>query len=301
MKSGILSILFTALLFFVVVQQSHSQELQCDIQVQTPGIQGIDPSIFESFKESVKEFMNNRKWSGYNFKFKERIEATLVFTFDKVNGDLFKGSLNIVLQRPVYNSNYKSTTLNLSDKNILFRYTPTQRMDFIENSYTNNLTSLLAYYAYLMIGIDFDTFSKNGGTQFYQKANAVVTSAQSEGGKGWNPQDGQKTRYHLVNDLLNNSYDDLRIFYYNYHRLALDIMYKEPEKGRAKIAEDLKLLKKVYSKRPGLYLLQVIIETKRDEMINIFKEGEPDEKDNFVKLMTEIDPANSSKYKTVLK
>lgn len=300
MRFKIFTILFTALLLFVA-GQSRSQELRCDIQVQTPGIQGVDPTIFESFKEAVKEFMNNRKWTGYNFKFKERIEATLVFTFTEVNGDMFKGSLNVVLQRPVYNSNYKTTTLNYFDKNISFRYTPTQRMDYVDNSYTNNLTSLLAYYAYLMIGIDFDTFSKNGGTAFYQKANSVVIAAQNQGGKGWNPQDGQKTRYYLISDLLNKSYDDLRVFYYNYHRLALDIMWKDPEKGRAKINEDLNLLKKVYEKRPGLYLLQVIIETKRNEMINIFKEGNPAEKENFVKIMNQIDPANSSKYKAVLK
>ncbi len=278
-----------------------SQELYITVQVQTPGIQGVDPTIFESFKTAVTEFMNNRKWTGYNFKINERIEGTLVFTFENVDGDNFKGMLNVVLQRPVYNTDYNSTTLNLVDKDIHFQYTPTQRMDFTDNTYTNNLTSILAYYAYIMIGIDFDTFGETAGTPFYQKANDVVNSAQNSGESGWSSFDGQRNRYHLVADLLNNSYKDLRIFYYNYHRLGLDVMYKDPAKGRGVIASSLKLLKSVYDKRPGLYLLQVIIETKRDEMINIFKEGDPAEKNQFVALMKEIDPANGSKYNKVLK
>jgi hypothetical protein len=279
----------------------HSQEIYCTVQVQTPGIQGVDPTIFESFKTAVTEFMNNRKWTGYNFKINERINATLVFTFSNVDNDNFTGTLNIVSQRPVYNTDYQTTTLNLVDKDIHFQYTPTQRMDFTENSYTNNLTSILAYYAYIIIGIDFDTFSKDGGTAFYQKANNIVNSAQNSGETGWSSFDGEKNRYHLVSDLLNSSYNDLRVFYYNYHRLGLDVMWKDALKGRGEITNSLTLLKKVYDKRPGLYFLQVIIETKRDELINIFKEGDPAEKNKFVSIMKELDPANGDKYNKVLK
>jgi hypothetical protein len=245
--------------------------------------------------------MNNRKWTGYNFKINERINATLVFTFSNVDNDNFTGTLNIVSQRPVYNTDYQTTTLNLVDKDIHFQYTPTQRMDFTENSYTNNLTSILAYYAYIIIGIDFDTFSKDGGTAFYQKANNIVNSAQNSGETGWSSFDGEKNRYHLVSDLLNSSYNDLRVFYYNYHRLGLDVMWKDALKGRGEITNSLTLLKKVYDKRPGLYFLQVIIETKRDELINIFKEGDPAEKNKFVSIMKELDPANGDKYNKVLK
>ena len=299
MKKPVLILALT--LLFAFNSKIFSQEIYCKIQVQTPGVEGIDPSIFESFKTAVTEFMNNRKWTGYNFRINERIESTLVFTFNEVNGDSFKGMLNIVLQRPVYNTNYNTTTLNLVDKNIHITFTPTQRMDFNDNTYTNNLTSILAYYAYLMIGIDFDTFGKTGGTQFFQKANDVVTAAQNSGEKGWSSFDGEKTRYKLITDILNKSYNDLRVFYYEYHRLGLDVMAKDATKGRAEITKSLKNLKNVYDKRPGLYFLQVITETKRDEMINIFKDGDPAEKNTFVTLMKEIDPANGSKYDKVLK
>ncbi len=296
---NLLRIFFIAL-FIVSGVRALPQELVVTVQVQSPKIQGVDRSIFESFKTAVTEFMNNRKWTGYNFKINERIEATLVFTFENVDGDNFKGTLNVISQRPVYNTDYKTTTLNLVDKDIHFQYTPTQRMDFTENTYTNNLTSILAYYAYIIIGIDFDTFGKMAGTAFYQKANNVVNAAQNSGESGWDSFGSQKNRYHLVEGLINNSYKSLRLFYYNYHRLGLDQMYKDAAKGRAEIFNSLKLLKNVYDKRPGLYLLQVIVETKRDEMIDIFKEGDPAEKSQFVQLMKNIDPANGSKYNKVL-
>ena len=299
MKKRAIIIVFA--LLFSFSSKIFSQELFCTVQVQTPGIQGVDPTIFESFKTAVTEFMNNKKWTGYNFKISERIEATLVFTFNSVDNDIFTGTLNIVAQRPVYNTDYKTTTLNLVDKDIHFQYTPTQRMDFTENTYTNNLTSILAYYAYIIIGIDFDTFSKDGGNAFFQKAVSVVNSAQNSGETGWSSFDGERNRYHLVNDILNSSYNDLRIFYYNYHRLGLDIMWNDAVKGRGEIANSLTLLKKVYNKRPGLYFLQVVVESKRDEMINIFKEGDPAEKNKFVATLKEIDPANGSKYNQVLK
>jgi len=281
--------------------KGFSQEFMCQVQIQTPGIQGVDRTIFESLRTSIYEFMNNRKWTGYSFKMEERIECTMVFTINEaVSSDEFKGTLNIVLQRPVYNTDYNSVLLNLVDKDIHIRYTPYQKMEFSDNTFSSNLTSILAFYAYTMLGMDFDSFSLDGGTAFFQKANDVVNSAQNSGEKGWGSFDGTKTRWSLIENLLNSSYNDLRIFTYNYHRLGLDVMSKDVMKGRAEITESLKLLKKVYNKRPGLYLLQVIIEAKREEMINLFKDADPAEKNQFIEIMKDLDPANSSKYNRVM-
>jgi hypothetical protein len=279
----------------------YSQEFKCSVSVQTPGIQGIDRTITESLKKAVTDFINNRKWSNYNFQVEERFECSLVFTFSSISGNNFTGKLNVVLKRPVYNSEYKSTTLNLVDNDIHFTYTPTQRMDFDENSYTNNLTSILAYYAYVMLGINFDTFSSNGGINMFQKANTILNAAQSSGEKGWSSFDGERNRYHLIENILNQTYSDLRTFYYNYHRLGLDVMWTDPTKGRAEITKSLELLKTTFNKRPGLYFLQVIVETKRDELVNIYREGDPYEKKTFVDILKNIDPSNSSKYDEVMK
>ncbi len=293
-----------AILFFVILMalKGFSQDIFCTVQIQTPKIQGVDPSIFDALKTSVYEFMNNRKWSTYNFKTEERIECTMVLTIEKaVSSDEFNATLNLVQQRPVFNTDYQTVLLNMVDKDIHFHYTPLQNMEFADNTYTNNLTSILAFYAYTMLGMDFDSFSEQGGTPFFQKANDVVTAAQNSNEKGWGSFDGTKTRYSLIKNLLNSSYADLRTFNYRYHRLGLDVMSKDVMKGRAEINTSLNLLKNVYKKRPGLYLLQIIVEAKRDEMINIFKDGDPAEKNNFITIMKDIDPANGSKYNRVMR
>jgi hypothetical protein len=294
-----ITILFFVLLF---AAKTYSQEFYCNVQIQTPGIESVDPTIFQSLRTSIYEFMNNRNWTGYNFKMEERIKCTMVFTINSApSSDEFSGTLNIVLQRPVFNTDFDAVMLNLVDKDIHIRYTPYQKMEYADNTFSSNLTSILAFYAYTMLGMDFDSFSLEGGTAFFQKANDVVNSAQNANEKGWGSFDGPKTRYGLIKNLLNSSYKDLRAFNYRYHRLGLDVMSKDVMKGRAEITNDLELLKKVYKKRPGLYLLQVIIEAKRDEMINIFKEADPSEKNTFVTTMKELDPANSSKYNKVMK
>ena len=290
------------LLVVLMAGKVFSQDLYCTIQIQTPKIQGVDPTIFEELKTSIYDFMNNRKWSGYNFKTEERIECTMVLTIDQViSSDEFKGTLNIVQQRPVFNTDYHTVLLNMVDKDIHIRYTPHQNMEYADNTFSSNLTSILAFYAYTMLGMDFDSFSEQGGTPYLQKAKDVVTAAQNSNEKGWGSFDGTKNRYSLIENLLNSSYNDLRTFNYRYHRLGLDVMSKDVMKGRAEINKSLKLLKNVYNKRPGLYLLQIIIEAKRDEMINIFKNGDPAEKSNFMEVMKDIDPANSSKYNRVMR
>ncbi len=291
------------LLFIVLIAiKSFGQEFYCTVQIQTPKVQGVDKTIFESLKTSIYDFMNNRSWTGYNFKTEERIECTMVFTIEQaISSDEFKGTLNIVQQRPVFNTDYQAVLLNIVDKDIHIHYTPMQNMEYADNTFTNNLTSLLAFYAYTMLGMDFDSFSEQGGTPFFQKANDVVTAAQNSNEKGWGSFDGTKTRYSLIENLMNSSYSDLRTFNYRYHRLGLDVMSKDVMKGRAEINKSLDLLKNVYKKRPGLYLLQVVIQAKRDEMINIFKNGDPAEKNNFVAIMKDIDPANSSKYNRVMR
>ncbi len=290
------------LLLILVAVKGFSQDLYCTIQIQTPKIQGVDPTIFESLKQSIYDFMNNRKWSGYNFKTEERIECTMVLTIDQaISSDEFKGTLNIVQQRPVFNTDYQTPLLNMVDKDIHIRYTPNQNMEYADNTFSSNLTSIFAFYAYTMLGMDFDSFEEQGGTPYFQKAKDVVTAAQNSNEKGWGSFDGTKNRYSLIENLLNSSFNDLRTFNYRYHRLGLDVMSKDVMKGRAEINKSLKLLKNIYNKRPGLYLLQIIIEAKRDEMINIFKEGDPAEKSNFLEIMKDIDPANGSKYNRVMR
>jgi hypothetical protein len=280
-----------------------SQEFLCNVQVQSKEIAGVDKSVFDEMKKAIFEFMNNRKWSNLNFLISERIECTMIFTITDAQqgGDEFKANLNIVLQRPIYGTDYNSVILNMIDGDVAFKYIPSQNMEFIDNAFTDNLTSILAFYAYIMLGLDQDTYSLYGGTPYYEKAMAVVSSAQNSRFKGWQAFEGNKNRYHLAENLLNSAYQSLRKFEYEYHRKGLDIMSKNVESGREAIAGTLPYLKQVYDKRPGLYLFQLVLEAKRDEIINIFSEASPAEKVKMINIMQEIDPPNGSKYEGVNK
>lgn len=280
-----------------------SQEFFCNVQVQSKEIAGVDKSVFDAMKLSIREFMNNKKWSAMNPTISERIECTFIFTITSAQqgGDEFKANLNIVLQRPIYGTDYDSPVLNMIDKEVGFNYIPSQNMNYVDNTFTNNLTSILAFYAYIMIGLDMDTYSLYGGAAMYEKANAVVMSAQNTKRKGWQAFEGNKNRYHLVENLLNSAYQPIRTFLYEYHRKGLDVMKDDIDGGRAAITKTLPNLKKVYDKRPGLYDLQLMIEAKRDEIINIYSEASPAEKVEMINIMAEIDPPNGSKYYSVNK
>ncbi len=290
-------------LIFLMAKGLWAQEFFCNVQIQSKEIAGVDKSVFDDMQKDFFEFMNNRKWSNLNFLISERIECTMIFTITDAQqgGDEFKGSLNIVLQRPIYGTDYNSVVLNMVDNDIVFKYIPNQNMDFVENTFTNNLTSILAFYAYIMIGLDQDTYSLYGGTPYYEKAMAIVNSAQNSPFKGWQAFEGNKNRFHLAENLLNTAYQSLRQLEYEYHRKGLDIMSKNVEGGRTAIAATLPYMKQVYDKRPGLYFFQLVLEAKRDEIINIFSEASPAEKVAMINIMQEIDPPNGTKYEAVNK
>jgi hypothetical protein len=295
----------TGLLFFFIFLLTtgiFAQEFYCKVVINTQQVQGFDRSVVSDLKTAMTDFMNNRKWSTYNFAPEERIECTLLFTVSQIiSSDEFKGTFSIIMQRPVFNTSYRSPLLNMIDKNIRFKYTPSQAMNFSEGTYSDNLTSLLAFYSYMMLGIDFDSFAPDGGTVFYQKAMSVVQSAQNSGYTGWQSFESEKNRYHFVEQYLNKAYEPLRTFLYQYHRQGLDVMAGNTIQGRKVILNSLSLLKKVYNKRPGLYDLQLILDAKRSEIIDIFSKATPAEKNTMINILSEIDAPNGSRYREVLR
>ncbi len=290
------------MVFFILGKGLFAQEFICQVQINAQQVRGVDPTIFDNLKTSVFDFINNRKWSNYNLKYEERIGCTILITISKaVSTDEFKGQFNVVLQRPIYKTDYNSPLLNIIDKDISFIYRPNQPVNFVDNTYTDNLSSLLAYYAYFMLGQYFDTFSLDGGTDFYQKAMSVVQSAQNSNRKGWQSFEGQKNRYHLVEEYLNSAYEPMRVFLYDYHRKGLDEMAEHIESGRSEILSTLSDLKKVNDKRPGMFSMQVLLDAKRTEIINIFSKATPTEKTSMINIMQEVDPANASRYQEVMR
>lgn len=293
-------VLFPILIFIITLHVS-GQEFYCNVQVNSQQVEGTDKRVFETLQNAIFEFMNNKKWTNYSFKIEERIECAIVITISRrISSDVFEGTINLVLRRPAYKTSYNSALLNFIDKDFQFRYIEYQPLDYSDNVYTSNLTSVLAFYTYIFLGLDFDSFSLYGGTPYYEKAQAIVNTAQNAGERGWKAYENQRNRYWLVENLLNPAYQKIRIFIYEYHRKGLDMMAEDTQTGRANITKSLDLLQKLYNERPGLFILQVMLDTKRDEIIDIYSEGSPVEKTKAVNILKKVDPANSSRYQEIL-
>lgn len=292
---------FIILFLIFALKNSFSQELNCKVQVLSQSIQGTDKRVFETLQTAIYEFMNNRKWTNDAFKNIERIDCSILINVtERPSTDEFKATLQIQARRPVFKSSFNSVLLNYNDNDFQFKYLESQPLEFTENVHLSNLTSVLAYYAYLIIGLDYDSFSLDGGTLYLQKALAIVNNAQNGNDFGWKAFDGDKNRYWLINNMLDASFISLRECMYKYHRLGLDLMAENKESGRAAILESLEELRKVHQIKPLSFSLQVFFNAKSDEIINIFSGAFQDEKAKVVNLLNEIDPTNSNKYQKIL-
>jgi hypothetical protein len=289
--------------FLLIIFHLNAQEFDCQISVSAPKMEGTDKRILETLQSALYEFFNNRKWSDYNFQIEERIECSILITVnERLGSDDYKGTINLVLRRPVLNTAYNTILLNHIDKDFQFRYSEYQPLDYSDGQFTSNLTSVFAFYSYMFIGLYFDSFSPFGGSPYFEKAQNVVNSAQNAQESGWKAYEGQKNRFWMVENIQNSSNSALRDFLYKFNRQGLDVMYDKLEQGRMAITESLDYLQKMYVAKPDLFLLQLIVDTKRDELVNIYSDQRvpPMEKTNVVNLLKEIDPANGSKYQAIL-
>ncbi len=296
----ILSVIFSLLLI-----SARGQELKCNVQVISSKVQGTNKQVFETLQNAVYEFMNNTVWTSHVYGTEERIECNLLFNIlEQKSADEFVGTLQVQSRRPVYNTNYYTTMFNFVDNDIQFRYIEYQPLEFDLNTHTTNLTSLLAFYAYFILGLDYDSFSYEGGNPYFENAEKIVMNAQNVSEKGWKPSDdmSHKNRYWLVKDILDQDYAPVRDFIYRYHRHGLDVMDGKVTEGRAEIASSLELLQKVYRKRPDPYLhmLRLVFDAKADEFSKVFSESFPEEKNRVYTMLVEMDQTNESKYKTIL-
>lgn len=280
----------------------NGQELRCNVQVITNQIQGTNKQKFVTLQRAINEFMNGRNWTSHVFNSQERIEANIMINLtEEISSDEFRGTIQIQSRRPVYKSSYNTVLFNYMDNNLHFRYIENETLEFSENQHISNLTSILAFYAYVIIGLDYDSFSLFEGTEFFQKAEAIVNNAQNANERGWKSFESNRNRYWLASNLRDSKYAPIREFNYRYHRLGLDRMSDRPAEARAEIAESLLLIQKIYREKPDpfMHLLQVVMEAKSDELINVFSETNPDEARRVVAVLREVDPANTPKYQRI--
>lgn len=303
MKRTLITLLaFTLALFgcLATTKTVQAQEIKCDIRINSNKIAGTDKSVFESLQNALYEFINNTKWTNINFKPVEKIECSMVINIqEKIDATSFRGELNMALKRPTYKATYSTPLFNYIDTQFPFSYSEGEMLDFNPNYYSSNLTSTIAYYIYMFLGFEFDSFSLYGGDEFYKVASTIVSSAQSTGEAGWSSSE-RRNRHVLCEELNNDNYKPLRQFLYDYHRDGLDLMSENPARGREGITNAILQLEKIYNQYPMCYFLQLIVETKRDEIIQIYTQGIPKEKTIVTGIMKLIDPSQATRYDAIL-
>lgn len=292
---------FAICVFLLSWFSAQSQELNCRVQILSPQVQISDKRVFTTLETSIREFMNNQKWTSDDFKRDEKIELNLTFTINTYNlPDEMKGNLQVQVRRPVYNTNYGTLLFNHQDNDIEFRYLEYQPIEFSTTAFLNNLSSILGFYAYLAIALDYDSFAFEGGTPFYQIAQQVCQQAQPTSIKGWMSNEiPPRNRFWMVENMLSPPFKPMREAFYKYHRLGLDVMYNNIAKGRTEINQSLTLLKKVNDQRPASFNLQLFFNAKTDELINVYKQAELGDKTFALELLNQLDPTNGSKYNKI--
>ena len=299
--------MFVMKLFYVIVFCFCSlfvftQDISCNVRVVSNQIQISDRSIFNNLQESIDDFLNNTKWTDDVIAPEERLEFSFLINItNRISTDQFVATLQIQSIRPVYNTSYYTTLFNFVDEDFKFKYIDQQVLEYNENTYISNLTSVLAYYVYLMLGLDYSSFEFGGGDKYYLKAKNIVNNSQSSPERGWKAYESDKNRYWIVEYLLDSKYSECKQLMYDYHRKGLDVMFDDVEKGRIAIFDSLEELQKLKRKNPGLFLIQMFFDAKSDEIVNIYSQAFPDEQSKVVILLNDLDPSNSNKYQNITK
>ena len=293
-----LSTLFVSLLLLMLVPANvAAQELKANVTLNTEKIQGTNTEVFDVLKTSLDEFINNTKWTSFEYEEYERISCNFSFVVESYAEDgTFGCTLMVQSLRPVYGSSYSTPVFKYQDNDIKFKYMAYDRLEFREDNLDNNLVAVIAFYAHLIIGMDMDTMGELGGSEFLNKAMNIATGAQSLGGTGWQSGTSTRNRFTIIDDYMNSSMIAVRQMMYQFHRKGFDIMFREPDKGREEIAKSLELLQAGYQERPLSYFPKLFTEYKQEELVNIFSKGDEKEKKKVVEILSGINPSLSSSW-----
>jgi hypothetical protein len=283
--------------------QANAQELNCRVSVNYSNLSNTPTPVFQALQKDITAFLNERKWTNHTYDINEKIECNFLITITEYNGlDRFAGTVQINLSRPIYYTSYNSPlfTFKENEGKLVFNYLEGQPLEYIENQATNNLTQVLAYYAYIILGYDYDTFSPLGGTEYFRKAFRIVLNAQSAGYEGWSASDNkQNSRYNLIDALLDKRFENLRLGEYYWHRQGLDLVPKDPESGRKKMLEALKYIQRSERAKSNSLIVSLFFTAKSDEIVNVFSASPANEKAEVIRILKEVDASNATKYEKI--
>jgi len=289
------------ILLFTLPLLGVAQELRCNVQVNSDQIEGSSKEIFNTLRQSISDYVNNQRWTNMSFFESERIECNMTIIINSANANVFSGEIQIQSRRPVFGTSYTSPVLNLRDPNFTFKYQQYDKLEYQQNTFSTNLTAMLAYYCHLIIGYDCDTYSKLGGTPYFQACEDIVNMCQSASMEdselvGWKAFESNRNRYAIINNLMDEAFKKYRLFLYDYHRLGLDEMSKNVGNGRARIASGMSTLREANKARPATHVIAMFADAKADELVNIFSKGTEEEKNAAYDVLTAVDPTRISTY-----
>ncbi|MEZ7496015.1 DUF4835 family protein [Leeuwenhoekiella aequorea] len=276
-----------------------AQELNCSVIINAEQTGQSNLQVFRTLKTELTEFMNNTTWTNLNVKQQERIDCSLVILVSNIDSDSFTASIQVQSSRPVYNSTYSTPIFNFNDKQFSFRYTEFQPLNYNPNTFDSNLISVLAFYAYTIIGLDAGSYELNGGEPYFEEAKQIVNTAQQQVSDGWSAQSGTQSRFRLNQDLLSPNFREFSDVLYAYHKNGLDYMADNPKEAKQGIAVSLELFNQMYLNRPNNFLSRVFFDTKADEIAKMFSSGPQVNISNLVSMLNKVAPTKSSSWQQI--
>lgn len=281
----------------ICMPNSFAQELKAHVSINTKSIQGADASLFNKLEQEMTVFLNERKWTNFQFKQEEKINCNVQLILDGKEGDVYSGRLVLQISRPVFNSTYTSNLLTVQDDDVSFPYSQSQSFDFDENSFMWNLSAILGFHIYYALGVYFASFSPQGGADFFNQCQNIINYSQGKG-TGWAANDSRikRNRYWMWENITNPSYDAFLDFYYQYHRHGMDYLASDLNKGVNNILTSIKSLQELNRSKSGLYLTSLIVTSKSTEFFNVFSGASETIRAEAKELLTQLDPVNAGKY-----
>jgi len=291
---------FFIVFLFSIVFSSHSQELNATVIINSDKVQSSNKQVYQTLQKALTEFINDKQWTNRNFKQQERINCAFNIIINEQNGSNFSGTLQVQSTRPVYNSTYATPVLNINDTNFNFRYNEFDPLIYNPTVYESNLISMIAFYAYAIIGVDADTFALKGGETYLKQAESIMLLAQSSGESGWQNEVGKQNRFALIDNLLSSKFSTLRNIYYNYHRNGFDNLADDKSSAKEAIEKSVLDLDKLFNIAIGNYMIRVFLDAKGDEIVNVFSDGIPSKNQSqMLAVLNRIAPTYKSRWKNI--
>ena len=287
------------ILLFLFSSHLYAQVIDCRFVVNADLVNQTNQQVFKTLEQSLNEFINAKAWIDENLDAKEKVRCSMIFNINAFNGARFEGTLQVQVERPVYQTNYYTPLFNFLDKDIVFTYQEYQPLFYNPATYESNLISLISFYVFVALGVEADSFALRGGTDFFKQAQQILSLAQQNGAKGWNQADGNNNRFWLIDTMLSNTFREYRNVQYNYHRKGLDNMFDDGVKGKMGIMNALQEFNLLYNRRPNALLIQTFFDAKADEIVDIFSSGPDVDVAKTIATLNKVAPFFGPKWKRI--